>query len=398
MRFTVLLLACVLAATAAYSHDGYDLPELPIPVIDQLFPVDDMAAALRLADRPLWTGWGFDDDAAVVRWATEFFNSPLQPRSDRWYIVALSEGSFRQVGELLAGIQQPLNNIIEIPEWDDDFCKGLDGRFGVYLQGWSQGREDDEFLWTFGAGLRSNGGGYRQSYVEPGGFDFGWSHYYLKNRFSVAGGDWDAATDLHNTGFSMRFRFTLVDDAHCADAHITHSGSSTRHGRQRHSYTGAQHDGPWTDWLPVADLLDGTVAATSPAPEVPEAPEAPEAPETPAADNSAELAQLRAANAALRGSLLALQSQIDALEAAAGGTTTTITLVDTVEVARVDTVEVARVDTLHYCPPSDEDRQDLFDAFTGVNSDTSGTGGAGKATAVRPSSWGAIKALIQQGE
>ena len=247
MRLTVLLLACVLAVTAAHSHDAVDLPELPIPEIDQLFPVDDMAAAFRWADRPPWTGWGFDDDAAVVRWATEFFNSPLQPRSDRWHIVALSEGSFRQVGELLAGIQQPLNNTVDISEFDDDWCKGLDGRFGVYLQGWSQGGEDDEFLWTFGAGLRSNGGSYRSSYTDLGGFDYGWSHYYLKNRFSVAGGDWDA-TDLRDTGFSMRFRFTLVDDAHCAERHITHAGGSARHGRQRHDYTGAQHDGPYNQW------------------------------------------------------------------------------------------------------------------------------------------------------
>ena len=112
-----------------------------------------------------------------------------------------------------------------------------------------------------------------------------------------------------------------------------------------------------------------------------------------------ELAQLRAtvsalrdslrdANtgaAALRGALLALQSQIDALEAAAG--TTTVTLFDTVEVARVDTV--------HFCPPSDEDRQDLFDLFTGVDEDTTNAGGAGKAS-VRVESWGAIKALIQE--
>ena len=96
-------------------------------------------------------------------------------------------------------------------------------------------------------------------------------------------------------------------------------------------------------------------------------------------DNSDELAQLRA-------TVAALQSEIDALEAAADGTTT-ITLVDTVEIARVDTV--------HFCPPSDEDRQALFDAFTGVNEDS--TGGAGKAAAaVRLESWGAIKALMQE--
>ena len=55
MRFTALLLACVLAVTAAgvaHGHDEYDLPNLPIPEIDQLFPVDDLDAALRLADMP----------------------------------------------------------------------------------------------------------------------------------------------------------------------------------------------------------------------------------------------------------------------------------------------------------------------------------------------------------
>ena len=376
MRVTALLLA-MLAAAAAHSHDAVDLPELPIPEIDQLFPVDDIAAAVRWADweshlsfydsSPHWIR--FEDRAQI----------DLFPK--RWHVVALAESHFVQLSELLAGIQEDLQK--------GDGC-GFRGskRFTVYLLGTSQGGVDNEFLWTFGAGLNS----LRQ--------DTGWEHHVLKNRFSVAGGQWAGDTELRDTGMSMRFHSVLIDNAFCAGYHTSHSNGSPRHSSKRHSFD--PYHGPSTDWLPVADLLDGNVAVTPPEePAEPAEPAEPEA-ETPAADNSAELAQLQATvaalrdslraagvgAAALRGSLLALQAQIDALKAAGGTTTTTITLVDTVEIARVDTV--------HFCPPTDEDRQNLFDAFTGVNSDTSGTEGAGKATAVRPSSWGAIKALMQE--
>lgn len=139
--------------------------------------------------------------------------------------------------------------------------------------------------------------------------------------------------------------------------------------------------------IPIADLLDGTVAVTPADPEEEEA-EAPEA-EAPA-DNEDALARLRAENDALRGDLSAVRDSVswllDVDLDGLGGDT----------IIRVDTVEVARVDTLHFCPPSDEDRQNLFDLFTGVNEDTTNAGGAGKAAAVRASSWGAIKALVQE--
>ena len=61
MRFAALLLA-LLVATAAHSHDEIDLPELPIPVIDQLFPVDDMTAAFRWADREPLEASGYASD------------------------------------------------------------------------------------------------------------------------------------------------------------------------------------------------------------------------------------------------------------------------------------------------------------------------------------------------
>ena len=233
MRFTALL-ALGLAATAAHSHDAVDLPELPIPEIDQLFPVDDENAAFRWADR-----------------------SPpgTRPGAGRWHVVALTESHFRQVDELLAGIQQPQ---ISIPAsgpapWPRFFCEGLDGRFGVYLQGWSQGGVDDEGLATFGAFMRAVDGD-----IDTAGYDFGYSYYLIKNRYSAAVGLWDPAVDLRDTGFSMRFRFTLVDNVGCAGEHTSHSNGSARHNRQQHPP--AWQDGPYTDWIPIADLLDGDVA------------------------------------------------------------------------------------------------------------------------------------------
>ena len=217
MRFTALL-ALSLAATAAHSHDAVvDRPELPIPEIDQLFPVDNTNAAFRWADRPL-------------RFLGEH-------HSDFNLVVALTESQFGQVDALLAGIQQPQISIPNV-----HLCDGLDGRFGVYLQGWSQGGVDDEALFTLGnmMPLRL------------------WASYLLKNRFSVAGGFWDPAVDLRDTGMSMRFRFRLADYVWCAGEHTSHSNGSARHNRQQHPPVWL--NGPFTDWIPIADLLDGDVA------------------------------------------------------------------------------------------------------------------------------------------
>ena len=237
MRFSfALLLACVLAATAAHSHDAVDLPQLPIPAIDQLFPVDSPAAAFRWADISPTRRPSSDSDVNTL-------------------VVALSEGQFRQVDALLAGIQQPQISI-PIPIGGDytrvvgatvGLCEGLDGRFGVYLQGWSQGGVDDEVLFTLGAGMRGMGRFVRGDVefvdddvelddidIDAGGLDWGLPNYLLKNRYTVAFGDWDAAVDLRDTGFSMRFRFTLVDNVRCAGEHTSHTNGSRRHNRQAH--------------------------------------------------------------------------------------------------------------------------------------------------------------------
>ena len=244
LRFTALLL--VLAATAAHSHSEIvlsELPELPIPEIDQLFPVDDMAAAFRWADR------------------TPAIDAPLA--SVRWYVVALSEGQFRQVDALLAGIQQPQKSIPI-----GGFCDGLDGRFGVYLQGWGQSGVPGEYMETWGATLRAlpvpswNPGRSDWAAIDAGGSDFGYPNYLLKNRYSAVSGGWTAETELRDTGMSMRFRLTLVDDAYCAGEHTSHADGSPPHDRQLHFPF--WQDGPYTDWLPIADLLDGNISAVRP--------------------------------------------------------------------------------------------------------------------------------------
>ena len=349
MRFCVILIG--LAASAAYSHDEVTLPELPIPAIDQLFPVDDVDAAFRWADRGLL---GQRD------WGRNRFVS-------RWFVVALSESQYGAIDELLAGIQRSQVSV----------CEGLDGRFGVYLGGFSQGGVDNEFLWTFSRGLNNIGWTHKRS------------HYLLKNRFSVAGGQWAGDTELRDTGFEMRFYLTLVDNADCADRHTSHSDGSPRHDLQSHPRM-MQHS-PSTAWIPIGDLLDGTVAATTPTtPAEPEEPEAPAEPEDPA-ENNAEVERLQAELDALRGDLSELNGDLSAVrdsvafllgEPPAGG---------------VDTVEVVRHDTLLFCPQTDEERRDLFDLFTGLDDDESETDGpAGKAASVKPSSWGAIKALTRR--
>ena len=370
MRFCVILIG--LAASAAYSHDDVVLPELPIPVVNRIYPVDDMDAAFRWADRESWKGgveptWGIYQEG--------------QRDINHWLVVELSESQFEQVSGVLAGVQQSQN---EVSTHSLGFCQGLDGRFGVYLQGWSQGPVDNEFLWTFGAGERSWDSG-KDDITEPGPWDYGYPNYLLKNRFSVAGGNWSTDTELRGSGLSMRFRFTWVDNAPCAGSHTSHANGGPRHNSQGHN--ARWQDGPYTDWIPIADLIDGTVSVTEP--EEPEAPAEPEEEEP--ADNAelerlqAEVDRLTNANNALEGDLSAARDSLAARTAIGGGR----------QVVR-DTVLVSHTDTLLFCPQTDEERRDLFDLFTGLDDDEEETEGpAGKAASVKPSSWGAIKALIQ---
>ena len=415
MRFTALLLAC--AATAAHSHDAVDLPELPIPAIDQLFPVDDMTAAFRWADREPLTGNWATSSRPTLPWWTGAGNERRVQRGgeleewdrghrgfccwvtpNRWHVVELSESQFEQVSEILAGIQQPQDNR-ESEFYNPPVCD-QDERFGVYLLGRSRGGiqdfssgnaaqnggEGDAILWTVGYGLHSYGKENQEVHTN----------HHLKNRFSVVGGLWDGDTELRDSGFSMQFSLTITDNAVCSGYHD--HGNDHVSGNRRHSYSGHTRPpryGPWTDWIPIADLLDGNVAGPPPA-----------APEQPADNgddtgnddtleesdtgNDDALARLRAELDALRGDLAAVRDSVAWLSDLDldGLPNETITRVDTVEIVRRDTL------SLYYCLPTDQERQDLFDAFTGVNEDS--TGGAGKAAAVRPSSWGAIKALMQE--
>ena len=100
----------------------------------------------------------------------------------------------------------------------------------------------------------------------------------------------------------------------------------------------------------------------------------------------AELDALRGENDALRGDLSAARDSLASRTAIGGGR----------QVVR-DTVIVSHTDTLLFCPPTDQERRDLFDLFTGAADDTTNSeGSAGKAGSVQVESWGAIKALIQE--
>ena len=100
----------------------------------------------------------------------------------------------------------------------------------------------------------------------------------------------------------------------------------------------------------------------------------------------AELDALRGENDALRGDLSAARDSLASRTAIGGGR----------QVVR-DTVIVSHTDTLLFCPPTDQERRDLFDLFTGANDDTTNSEGpAGKTASVQLESWGAIKALIQE--
>ena len=368
-----LLMGLVLAASAAVAHEDITLPELPIPEIDQLFPVYDIDAAFRWADRDT-LGLGRWDSGVKWRVPAGPVDSFRWP--SRWHVVALSERSFKEVDALLAGIQQPQKNRYL---GQNGFCD-VDERFGVYLQGIGSSGLNNEFLWTFGQGLSSIHWGNRGTLAH-------WTtNHLLKNRFSVAGGHWAWDTELRDTGFSMLFRFILIDNAYCAGEHTSHANGGPRHESKAHTER-FKVEGPWTESLPIADLLDGNVATSLPA--EPEEPAEPAEPEEPT--DNAEVERLQAELDALRGDLSELNGDLSAVrdsvafllgEPSAGG---------------VDTVEVVRHDTLLFCPQTDEERRDLFDLFTGLDDDEEETEGpAGKAASVKPSSWGAIKALTRR--
>ena len=118
----------------------------------------------------------------------------------------------------------------------------------------------------------------------------------------------------------------------------------------------------------------------------PEEPTAPTDNADALAQLQAELDALRGENDALRGDLSAARDSLASRTAIGGGR----------QVVR-DTVLVSHTDTLLFCPPTDQERRDLFDLFTGAADDTTNSeGSAGKAGSVQVESWGAIKALIQE--
>ena len=118
----------------------------------------------------------------------------------------------------------------------------------------------------------------------------------------------------------------------------------------------------------------------------PEEPTAPTDNADALAQLQAELDALRGENDALRGDLSAARDSLASRTAIGGGR----------QVVR-DTVIVSHTDTFLFCPPTDQERRDLFDLFTGANDDTTNSEGpAGKNASVQLESWGAIKALIQE--
>ena len=258
-----------------------------------------------------------------------------------YYVIEISESQHEHLGELLAGISESI--------------------------GCDSGRQP-----YFNLGGATVGGIHPEErlavFVIPP----------LTTRFAVAGLIIAPDTELRDTGWNARFDFNLNYSATCDGEHTSHSNGDPRHALTDHSR--AIVEGPRTAWIPIADLLDDNVAA--PPAEAPEAPAEPTAP----TDNAAALAQLQAELDAARRDLSAARDSVDALLEGSG--TEIVTL--------YDTVEVATHDTLLYCPPSDDDRRDLFDLFTGADDDTTETGGAGKTASVQLESWGAIKSLIQE--
>ena len=357
MRFCVILIG--LAASAAYSHETPDF-DLPIPEVKRVFYAADAQAAFR---------WG--DIEALLEKEIAYLDHPSgidyhTPENGAytrfWHVAEVSESQHRLLKDRLASIQMGEGRT-------GGGCEPhLGGRFGLFLVGDSYGGVDGEYIRTLYSWR-----GWR--WGDP-----------LKTRFSVLISEYYSDTDLRDTGMSMRFSFTLIDNGACADAHTSHSNGDARHTPSGHFNSSIK--GPWTDWIPIADLLDGNVATSTPA--EPEEPEAPAEPAEPA-DNNAEVERLQAELDALRGDLSELNGDLSAVrdsvafllgEPSAGG---------------VDTVEVVRHDTLLFCPQTDEERRDLFDLFTGLDDDESETDGpAGKAASVQLSSWGAVKALVQE--
>lgn len=359
MRFCVILIG--LAASAAYSHETPDF-DLPIPEVKRVFYAADLQTAAHWADKELF--------GSLIDGSYEWSDSQT-PSDDggflwSWYVVELAESHFKQLSENLASIQEEQEDAGE-----HNHCENRDKRFSLYLLLDSTGGIGYERLTYF---VYSEGG---DSYDNR-----------LTTRFVVAYGGNAKDTALRDTGMSIRFQFVFVDNQHCGGAHSSHSNGNTRHEWQTHDSQPIY--GPYTEWLPIADLLDGNVATSTPAePEEPEEPAEPAEPEEPT--DNAEVERLQAELDALRGDLSELNGDLSAVrdsvafllgEPPAGG---------------VDTVEVVRHDTLLFCPQTDEERRDLFDLFTGLDDDESETDGpAGKAASVKPSSWGAIKALTRR--
>ena len=80
MRLILLLvLGLVAAASAAYSHDRVDLPELPTPEISRIFPVADLHTAFR------WAGWE-PSEATLTRYADQIDSQT--PSSDGVYLYS----------------------------------------------------------------------------------------------------------------------------------------------------------------------------------------------------------------------------------------------------------------------------------------------------------------------
>ena len=172
----------------------------------------------------------------------------------------------------------------------------------------------------------------------------------------------------------VRFHFYLNDNAICEGYHRHEEGTGLHEGEDIHR--GGSRADDWSPWYLMSALRSGNGAPTSPAePAEPVEPEVEEPVEEPAAPS-----------VSVRIDTVYITVR-DTIRTAVGGGR---------QVVR-DTVEVVRHDTLLYCPQTDEERRDLFDLFTGVDDDTTETEGpAGKAASVEVSSWGAIKALIQE--
>lgn len=356
MRFTALLLALGLAATAAHSHDAVDLPELPIPQVKRIYPVADLHTAFQWAGQePSESTLNHYADRDLIESQSAYNDFLLWA----WYVVELSESQFEQISGVLAGIQENLDS-----PTSGAYCKDLEDRFTISLQIGFDGGVSGEYL----------------SYVYEG-------RPSLATRFVVVYIRHAQDTELRETGMAIQSNFRLVDDKGCEPAHTSHSNGDARHDFEVHVWNSETDvQGPKTDWLLIADLLDGNVAPPPAAPEQP-------ADNEDATDNEDALAQLRAELDALRGDNNALRGDLAAVrDSVAWLSDIDLDGLGGDAITRVDTVEIARVDTLHFCPPTDQDRQDLFDAFTGLQDSTAA---APKAAAVRPSSWGQIKALIQ---